>query len=392
MIQARPAALVLAATALTFSLAQQSPAANPASPAAATDQANLRPDLPCRAQASEPVNHEVDFSVVVTPPYHCHVLKVWLPIPQSGAGQDVRESKLSTFPQQVEPRIATEGVYGNKFAYFEFHEPQGAQIIRHQFSAKVSQLNWDVDPNRVTAVTQWPASFAPYLQPQAIDEQQAYDAELAKVIQRPTGRASDLFPVMNWIEQNLAYDHVRASLAADANHAFQLRRGHCSDYHGLCATMGRSLGYPTCVTYGLALFPKNSPSHCKLEAFLPPYGWVSFDLSETQKMIHKIAADEKLSDEQKQQLAAAARQRLRSGFRENSWLLLTRGTNYQLVPQAVAPVSVVRTIYAEADGEVLPEPDPANLEKREYAWMTVHKYQADREFKQPFKDFSTLPE
>jgi ATP-dependent helicase HrpA len=34
--------------------------------------------------------------------------------------------------------------------------------------------------------------------------------------------------------------------------------------------MGRTLGFPTRVTYGIALFPKNSPSHCKLEALLPP--------------------------------------------------------------------------------------------------------------------------
>ena len=29
------------------------------------------------------------------------------------------------------------------------------------------------------------------------------------------------------------------------------------------------------MTYGINPFPKNSPSHCKLEAYLPPYGWVS---------------------------------------------------------------------------------------------------------------------
>ena len=45
--------------------------------------------------------------------------------------------------------------------------------------------------------------------------------------------------------------------------------------------MGRALGYPTRMTYGINPFPKNSPSHCKMEAFLPPYGWVAFDVSDT---------------------------------------------------------------------------------------------------------------
>ncbi|MCA9018352.1 MAG: transglutaminase domain-containing protein, partial [Planctomycetaceae bacterium] len=201
---------------------------------------------------------------------------------------------------------------------------------------------------------------------------------------------SDLVSAMNWIDQNLTYDHINASLQADANHALTQRRGHCSDYHGLCATMGRALGYPTRVTYGLALFPKNSPSHCKVEAFLPPHGWVSFDLSETQKLVKQIQTSQELSDAQKAAFTAAARKRTLSGFRENSWLLLTKGTNYELVPKASQPVRVVRTAYVEADGEALPEPDPANLKKREFSWMTAHRYTADKPFKKPFKDLSTL--
>ena len=154
--------------------------------------------------------------------------------------------------------------------------------------------------------------------------------------------------------------------------------------------MGRALGYPTRVTYGLALFPKNSPSHCKMEAYLPPAGWVSFDLSETQKLVQSIQASDKYSEEEKLSLIAAAQDRLAGGFRENSWLLLTKGTDYELAPKAAKRVRVVRTAYIEADGEALPEPDPANVHQREFAWMTVHKYSADKEFRLPFKDSATL--
>jgi len=125
--------------------------------------------------------------------------------------------------------------------------------------------------------------------------------------------------------------------------------------------------------------------------YLPPHGWVSFDFSETQKMVSKIRASNRLTAKQKEALVDAVHQRLLSGFRENSWLLLTRGTNYELAPKASRPVRVVRTAYIEADGEPLPDPDPANVEKREFAWMTVHKYRADSDFKLPFKDISTLP-
>ena len=80
------------------------------------------------------------------------------------------------------------------------------------------------------------------------------------------------------------------------------------------------LGLPTRIAYGLHLFPKNLPCHCKLEAFLPPYGWVSFDVSETQRFIKLIELSPDLKAEEKAALAKAAAERLRAGFRDNTWI------------------------------------------------------------------------
>lgn len=365
-------------------------AANQATPGATSQEpqepATLSPSLPYQAALSHQVTCDVDFSAVITPPYGCKVLKVWLPLPPSDRTQQIRQSRLSTFPMRVEPQIATENVYGNRFAYFEFHQPKGAQIVRHRFQATVSDLNWNVDPAKVADVAQWPASFKPYLQSPQLRQQQALEQVLAEVTHQPKSGPDSLIAAMRWVNANLEYDHVQASLRADADHALAFRRGHCSDYHGLCATLGRNLGYPTRVTYGLSLFPKNSPSHCKLEAFLPPYGWVSFDVSETQQLVKRIGASDSLSEAEKKKLIDAAWQRLQRGYRENSWLLVTRGTNYELAPKASRPVAVVRTIYAEADGEPLPEPDPANRQQREFGWMTVHHYVPD----QPLRQYSDL--
>lgn len=38
----------------------------------------------------------------------------------------------------------------------------------------------------------------------------------------------------------------------------------------------------------------------------------------------------------------------------------------------------------------LPEPDPANREQKGWAWMTVHKYTADREATYPLNDLKSL--
>jgi transglutaminase-like putative cysteine protease len=353
----------------------------------------LDPQAPCTAERSNPVTYDVDYSVVVTPPYGCQKLQVWLPLPQSDAGQEVTEGSLTSFPLEVAPQFDAEPVFGNRFAYFEYDRPQGAQIIRHRFGVKVWELHWELDPARVApAPRQWPSAFEPYLRSegQAVVVDDRIRSLAGQIVPQPAGPLADLAALLAWADANLRYDHRRASLAASSLHALEQRCGHCSDYHGLCAAVGRSLGYPTRIAYGINPFPKNSPSHCKLEVFLPPYGWVSFDVSETQNLVAQIAKDDSLDDDAKAQLAAAARRRLLRGFRDNTWFLQTRGSDYELAPPASRRVPVVRTIYAEADGVALDEPDPADPHERAFAWMTVHKYTADRQVTYPFQDWRAL--
>src|SRR5262249_22159855 len=200
----------------------------------------------------------------------------------------------------VKPSLHTEPVFGNTFAYFEFDQPQGAQVISHTFRATVWELKWDVDPAKVVRVEKWPAGFDPYRRAERLllidDRVKPLAGQLASGQPNP---AAELDAVMNWVQQNLAYDHSDTSLAASTDHALTRKRGDCSDYHGLCASLGRALGVPTRVAYGLHLFPKNLPCHCKLEAFLPPYGWVSFDVSETQRLIKAIEANSDLKAHEK---------------------------------------------------------------------------------------------
>ena len=358
----------------------------------ADEPLKLDPQQPYSAERSNPMTYNVEFQVIVTAPYKTKSLRVWLPIPPSDRGQELQSSELSTFPETIKPQIADEPLFGNRFAYFEFANPQGAQIIRHKFRVKAWELRWQLDPARVQAVKQWPASFEPFRrgESQAVVTDARFEKLLAEILPQRHGPLQDLDSVMSWVDGHFAYDHVKASLKASSVHGLEQQRGHCSDYHGFCAAMGRLLGQPTRVTYGINAFPKNSPSHCKLEAFLPPFGWVSFDVSETQKLSQLIRSDKKLADAERSELLTAARQRLVSGFRDNTWFLQTRGTDYDLAPKASARVPVVRTIYAEADGQSLPEPDPANSSETMFSWMTAHRFESDRTTKYPFTDFESL--
>ena len=352
----------------------------------------LDPQLPYRAARSNPVAYDVDYSIVVTAPYKTRVLKVWLPMPQTDAGQEVESKSLTSFPTEVMPQVGSEPVFGNKFAYFEIREPQGAQIVRHQFRVKTWELRWKLEAEKIAAVEKWPATFNVYRrgESQAVVIDERFERLLKEIVPTRASPLTDLSSVMLWVGNNFTYDHHDASLEADSTHGLEKRRGHCSDYHGFCAAMGRALGYPTRVTYGLNTFPKNSPSHCKLEAYLPPYGWVSFDVSETQKLSAAIKKDGTLDEAQKEELIAAATARLTGGFRDNTWICMTRGTDYDLAPKASRKVPVVRTAYIEADGVPLPDPDPADAEAREFAWMTVMKITADKKVKYPFTDIESL--
>lgn len=351
----------------------------------------LSPTAAYQGTKSNSVTYQVDLSAVVTPPYKCKVLKIWMPIPPSDSIQEVSISEFTSFPLKVEPKIGQETVHGNRFAYFEFHEPHGAQMVRHQFTIKTHEVNWNIDPDKVTRVDRWPTSFAPYLRAEANMPTDGRVADLARQIapQRHSP-IRDLGKVIDWVNDNLTYSHKECSLQGNAVSALDKKIGHCSDYHGLCTALGRSLGYPTRIAYGINPYPKNSPSHCKLEAFLPPYGWVCFDASETQQMIARIQKDGTLDPEQKDRLVTAAKKRLTNGFRDNTWFLQTRGSDYDLEPPAKNKVALVRTIYAEADGIPFAEPDPANPEVRSFTWMTMHRYVADRPVVNPFQDIRSL--
>lgn len=349
------------------------------------------PGQPYSATRSDPIAYDIDYRVVITAPQNTKKLRVWIPVPRTDEGQEVKPGVFATFPTDVMPTIHTEATFGNTFAYFEFDSPEGAQIISHSFKATVWEQRWNVDATKVTRVEKWPASFDPFRRSESRVVVDDKFKKLAGTIAGGKPNAiAELDAILGWAHDNLTYDHSNTSLVASSEHALEKRRGDCSDYHGLCASLGRSLGLPTRIVYGLHLFPKNLPCHCKLEAFLPPYGWVSFDVSETQRLIKAIEANPELKADEKRALAKAASERLRAGFRDNTWLLHTKGTDYELAPKASQKVPLVATIYAEADGKPLPLPDPADVTKREFAWMTAHKYTPDRAANYPFRDWKTL--
>jgi transglutaminase-like putative cysteine protease len=200
----------------------------------------LDPAQEYTAVRSEPVTYNVEFKAVVTAPQGTKVLRVWVPVPPGDRGQQVTGSGWDVFPTGARPSFHTEPVFGNRFAYFEFAAPLGAQVLTHRFRAKVWQLDWGVRPDNVERVEKWPESFAPFRRSERMividDRFKKLAAELAAGAEGPAG---ELEAVMAWTNKTLTYDHSATSLVASADHAFTKKRGDCSDYHGLCSSLGR---------------------------------------------------------------------------------------------------------------------------------------------------------
>ena len=195
-------------------------------------QAGLSPNQDYSGQRRSPVEYRIDFSVVVTAPHHSHVLKVWLPLPQDNACQAIRDRRLSTFPMHVEPRIGREPRYGNQFAYFEFHEPKGAQLIRHQFRAKVWEMRWNLNADKVINVEKWPPQCAPYLQPDTLTRDPSFHAVVNQLAKPKSTSGDRMIAANGWGDQHRTYVHNNASLQPDARHASTLGSVTCSDYNG----------------------------------------------------------------------------------------------------------------------------------------------------------------
>jgi transglutaminase-like putative cysteine protease len=324
---------------------------------------SLDPNQPYTATMGPGVTYDASFDVVFTAPSGTKQAEVWLPVPKNDKAQQVEGYR-------TEPAAAsdqTEPLYQNRFVHFTYDNPQGGQIIK--------------------IVKDWPESFAPYLrsEPKVVVDKRAI--ELARtIVGEEKNPILQTRLLMAYIMKTLNYDHTTCSLEASSVWALDKMVGHCSDYHGLATALARACNIPARVTYGINPLPKNSPTHCKAEFYFSGYGWVSFDVSETQRLTKKIEKDATLDAIAKREKIKNVRDRFEKGFRDNTWYKIADGTSYTLAPATKSETpALVRTAFIEADGKPLQDPDPGNSSLREFAWMTVANFKPNQPVEYPFK-------
>ncbi len=343
----------------------------------------LDPNQPYTATMGTGVRYDVSFDIVFTAPAGTKQAGVWLPVPKTDNVQQVKGYRTEPPPATDE----AEPLYHNHFVHFTYENPKGGQIIRQNFEVTTHELRWDLDPAKATIVEEWPNSFEPYLrsEPKVVVDQRAKGLA-HKIVGQEKNPVLQARLLTHYIMKTLNYDHTTCSLEASSVWALDKKVGHCSDYHGLATALARAINIPAKVTYGINPLPKNSPSHCKAEFYFAGYGWVSFDISETQQLVKKIEKDDQLDAVAKNNKIKSVMDRFEKGFRDDTWYKIADGTSYVLAPATKDETpALVRTAFIEADGKTLQDPNPGNATLREFAWMTVADFHPSRAVQYPFK-------
>jgi transglutaminase-like putative cysteine protease len=224
-------------------------------------------------------------------PRDAGILRIWIPIPQSGSYQSIRDLKIeSPFPY-VKHR---DHEYGNEYLYLEAPAGKVSSLaeIRMLLQATRQEHRADLSANPVGAplLAAPPADLQRFLQPDRRVPLQGIIAELAtqetRGIQDPLEKARAIY---NYVVATMRYDKSGTGWGnGDAIWACTAKRGNCTDFHSLLIGMMRSQGIPARFEIGFPLPADQHDGtipgyHCWAQFYVERYGWIPVDASEGWK-------------------------------------------------------------------------------------------------------------
>jgi transglutaminase-like putative cysteine protease len=222
--------------------------------------------------------------------------RLWIPLPQADAYQEVRSLHIDSPVWYSQGR---EAEYGNKFAVFKPTAEQSTAgfDVTLRFTAVRREHRVAVDAaalKNVSASTSSDPDLQRYLEPDKLVPLNGTIAELAK-----EHTAGDTTPIQkarhiyDYVLANMRYDKSGEGWGrGDAVWACTAKRGNCTDFHSLFIGMMRSSGIPARFEIGFPL-PEGKMEgdiagyHCWAEFYLSGVGWVPVDASEAWKNASK---------------------------------------------------------------------------------------------------------
>jgi transglutaminase-like putative cysteine protease len=230
------------------------------------------------------------FDYHVTLPRHDIDLDLWLPAPRTDRYQKVISMSIES---PVRLSLREDPVHHNQILHGLLPPSKHAQdlIVRYEIDRSVRRA--PPSDTRCEAHPQDEADLARFLAPDSTVPTEGPIVEAAvRTISRdapPRERARQIF---DNLLATLDYDSAgctpeRAHGLGDLAVACDLKRGTCTEFHGLFVAHARALGLPARFAFGFNIPRKPEGQiagyHCWSEVFLPEVGWFAVDVSEAWK-------------------------------------------------------------------------------------------------------------
>ena len=211
-------------------------------------------------------------------------LDIYLPIPESRDGQTLlSDVRFNPVPDEV-----IEDDWGQKIAHFAFKDLKGYAVVRPSWTvnAKVNAAEYFLYPDRVGGLGDVPADIrAKYTRDG--DKYRLSDPYIRELALEIAGGETNPYWIVRRVYEYLA-DHLEYNLkpVGGWNPApTVLRRGtaSCSEYSYAMIALCRSLGVPIRYVGAVSLRGDDASFddvfHRWTEVYLPPYGWIPFDIN-----------------------------------------------------------------------------------------------------------------
>ncbi|MGH9727085.1 MAG: transglutaminase-like domain-containing protein [Candidatus Acidiferrales bacterium] len=272
-------------------------------------------------------------------PLGSHEMRIWLPLPQTGAHQEISSVSISS---PLAHRVYTDQEYGNRAAYFDFDVANAKTPFDITLTFRARRYE-----DKASLPSAEPASpsdqflpdIARYLAP---DRLVPIDGVIADLSREQTEGISDPFQrarrIYDYVIRTMHYDHAGTGWGqGDAIFACTAHHGNCTDFHSLFIGMARAAGIPARFEIGFPIPIGQhqgtiSGYHCWAEFYLRSIGWVPIDASEAWQ--------------------TPAKHDYFFGALDQNRVRFSGGRDLVLSPaQSAAPVNYFVYPYAELDGK-----------------------------------------
>jgi transglutaminase-like putative cysteine protease len=231
------------------------------------------------------------YAFTVENPRQGKKLRVWFPLPPTDQYQSVH---IASATGDLPLKQTEEKQYGNRMFYAE---TEAAEKTEYHFEVVYEITRYEraglqeAESGKGAQITD--AALHPYLEPNRLVPVTGTAADIAA--KQTAGKATELDQaraIYDYVFANMKYDKTGTGWGhGDTEWACTSKRGNCTDFHSLFASMARSQGIPTRFSIGFPLPADKHTAeipayHCWADFYLNDKhgrGWVPVDISEAWK-------------------------------------------------------------------------------------------------------------